>query len=82
MKPSEAIKHLGSYDRNDFAAGLNRRAERTGRWIDEGDGYWKCSACSDEMVADAYGDIHPIADCGWIYCPNCGAKMDGEKEGV
>jgi Lar family restriction alleviation protein len=60
----------------------NRRAERTGRWIDEGDGYWKCSACSDEMVADAYGDIHPIADCGWIYCPYCGAKMDGEKEGV
>ena len=43
------------------------------------DGAWKCSICGEEIIADAYGDVHPFDDCGWIWCPKCGAKMDGER---
>ena len=45
---------------------------KPGRWIYLGDGYkcpWscsKCSSCSDERTD---------------YCPMCGAKMEGEKDG-
>lgn len=52
---------------------------RHGKWIGtEFDGYadgvpvyyeWKCSAC---------GCIVEEEEPTWIFCPNCGAKMDGE----
>lgn len=44
-------------------------AERRGRWepyLNEGL-IVKCSVCDSRYVAR------------WNYCPNCGAKMDGEK---
>ena len=47
-----------------------------GRWIDESCGYWRCSSCRILYTFDDYGDVHPVADCGFSYCPNCGAKMD------
>ena len=34
---------------------------------------YKCSNCGDELVT-LYG-----FEIDWNYCPNCGAKMDGEK---
>ena len=47
-----------------------------GRWEQDVDGDWYCTNC-DEVVA--------ICDSGKnrtyrkLYCPNCGAKMDGVK---
>ncbi len=54
---------------------------KQGEWVhtDE-DGTWKCSLCGGEIVADAYGDIHPLDDCGWIGCPYCLARMDGTPQ--
>ena len=65
----EDIKHIPAADVEEV---------RHGEWIDLGDGEWKCSLCGGEIVADAYGDIHPLHDCGWIGCPYCRAKMDGK----
>ncbi len=55
---------------------------KRGRWIGTADGYadgelvydiWECSECG----YDADGaDEKPC----WNYCPNCGAKMDGERK--
>lgn len=42
---------------------------RHGRWIDSGEGWVKCSVCH----AWDYYD-------GFDYCPNCGAKMDGDAD--
>lgn len=51
------------------------------RWINEGLGSWSCSSCLDIFAFDNYGDIHPKDDCGCNYCPNCGARMDGDGNG-
>lgn len=40
---------------------------RHGHWVKKGGWYW-CSECGDHW-----------GDDGANYCPNCGAKMDGEK---
>ena len=49
-----------------------------GRWLDTGKpyedekcryNYWECSECNNQ-IAGRYGLHH--------YCPNCGAKMDGD----
>ena len=53
-------------------------AERHGRWIDPEDPTcYKCSICG-EYATQEYGLNEPIF---WRYCPNCGAKMDGEQNG-
>ena len=54
---------------------------RHGRWVDRGDyvttAYGSldlkiCSCCNAEVTLDGYD----------YYCPNCGAKMDGEDDGT
>ena len=44
--------------------------ERRGKWKDiDGDGqYWECSVCGEVLC------------CNNNFCPNCGAKMDGERD--
>lgn len=45
-----------------------------GRWIQPDfilTEFWKCTACGVEWYMEDDG--------GWNYCPNCGAKMDGER---
>ena len=52
----------------------NRRAERTGRWIEQHDypgTYSRCSAC--DQLARGYAPIMK-------FCPNCGAHMIGGAE--
>jgi hypothetical protein len=49
------------------------------KWQNEGFGCWSCSSCLEIFTFDDYGDVHPKDDCGCNYCPNCGAKMDGEN---
>lgn len=46
-----------------------------GRWIADGDGYhwtYNCSIC-------AWKDGYPFNE-RHNYCPNCGARMDGDAE--
>ena len=55
-----------------------------GRWVGlEYDGYadgypvydlWECSECGEEVRGEDVPDTH-------LYCPNCGARMDGDKDG-
>lgn len=53
-----------------------------GEWV-KGIHIVECSACSekfdfgDETWVEDY-DI--CEDIGWKFCPNCGAKMDGEEQ--
>lgn len=44
-----------------------------GRWIAR-TGRAACSVCADECWADSALEYR--------YCPTCGAKMDGERQGV
>lgn len=49
-----------------------------GEWIDMTEDYitggmWRCSVCEYDM----YFDIMTPTECGCLYCPNCGAKLDG-----
>ena len=61
-------------------AAWNRRADAVpvvrGEWIksDNYKGWLVCSACRDCYVDNAW-----VNGKKWRYCPNCGAKMDGEK---
>ena len=41
-----------------------------GEWISLHNGKWKCSECGIEVLIYAKGN----------FCPNCGAKMDGERK--
>jgi len=59
----------------------NRRAERTGKWIDcipkdgqvyftpGGNGIYKCSECGHQEGPNSI----PVF---WKYCPECGARME------
>lgn len=55
-----------------------------GQWIGEADGYadgelvydvWNCSKC-DYCIDDGTDNPELLPN----YCPNCGAKMDGEED--
>lgn len=51
-------------------------------------GYWtahpasyECSVCENEFSVEGYAeDYDAIEDWDLHYCPNCGAKMDGERK--
>lgn len=47
---------------------------RRGRWIYLYDGNYRCSECGDWWTCD-----ETPMESGMLYCPNCGAKMDGER---
>ena len=36
-------------------------------------GFLRCSKCNDVYISDTW-----LCDGKWNYCPNCGAKMDGD----
>ena len=49
-----------------------------GRWEQaEYHGFLRCSKCKDVYIDDTW-----VADGKWNYCPNCGAKMDGDGNGT
>lgn len=48
---------------------------RHGRWIWDDEGF-HCSEC----WIHAYGDTCEVLSGNYHYCPNCGAKMEEEKE--
>ena len=49
-----------------------------GRWEPRTDvfGFVRCSVCHDCNIYDDWADGKK-----WNYCPNCGAKMDGDGNG-
>lgn len=52
---------------------------RHGKWIYGNDFHWytaSCSACGYQRRTD----IKATGWNQWKYCPNCGAKMDAERE--
>lgn len=58
---------------------------RHGRWVwdedgmDWGIGAWRCSECHARPETWWQGDkSSPYNKSGHYFCPNCGAKMDGE----
>ena len=54
----------------------NRRAERTGRWIALGNGYFGCSVCHcQQCVEDKYGNPMAANNPEHKQCPCCGAHM-------
>lgn len=56
---------------------LDVKPVRHARWIDPVHGVYKCSNCGNYL--DFHGVNAGRGDAN--YCPNCGAKMDGEIEG-
>ena len=53
-----------------------------GRWEKSEDNYYslnlvKCSVCHEEWCFEIDDDVK---DLNYNYCPNCGARMDGEAE--
>ncbi|MCI8332629.1 MAG: hypothetical protein HFE78_07375 [Clostridiales bacterium] len=50
---------------------------KRGYWISTGTGYNWCYDCSE----CGWKDCYPFND-RFNYCPNCGAKMDGEKNDI
>lgn len=46
-----------------------------GRWVKVEDFVWKCSICGNEdCYAYTWGEVKRQDD---LFCPHCGAKMDG-----
>lgn len=56
---------------------------RHGRWETSEDDYYglyiiKCSLCREVWCFKCDDDVF---DLNYHYCPNCGAKMDGDEDG-
>ena len=78
MKLVQVAEQKKRYYTKDFILGFNTGAktqyeadskERRGRWIETLFG-WRCSVCGEEQDYSVY----------FKHCPNCGARMEGEKE--
>ena len=44
-----------------------------GKWVKNGWNDYSCSICKCQLIGHGAS--------GWNYCPNCGAKMDGDGNG-
>ena len=54
---------------------IHFREERKGEWVKTGIlGYLRCNRCNDVYICEEW-----LTDGKWNVCPNCGAKMDGER---
>ena len=73
-------KHTATEEayKNGYAMGYKKgrdRAQKHGRWAkyEKIRGFVYCSECKDVYIDESW-----LKDDKWHYCPNCGAKMDGE----
>ena len=50
-------------------------------WQEKSRHYFRCSNCQTAYMDGVSGAIAPeYGSRAWRYCPNCGAKMDGERK--
>ena len=79
LKPSESEearqKEVWEMVRNvlDRVAVKDVAPVRHGHWIDDA-GALRCSECGV-----SFPDLHPLYENA-AYCPNCGARMDGDED--
>ena len=77
---TDAIWH-GKRSMYDVASAINSVPNadvtpvRHGRW-EKQNGLYSCSECGKTCPYDVQADVIEYWACN--YCPNCGAKMDGE----
>ena len=77
---TDAIWH-GKWSMHDVASAINSvpaadvAPVRHGRWEPRSDapGFVRCSCCKSCNIYDEWADGEK-----WNYCPNCGAKVNGE----
>lgn len=77
LSPEEAAKYLDEIPAADVAP------VKHGRWYSRG-GRFRCSVCDNKAflkdIGGTGGWSHEYEQQKSPYCPNCGAKMDGETE--
>lgn len=66
-----ALKEV--YDMVGEAPTIDAEPVRHGRWVQEDDDMWVCSACGNAWTFIVDGPT----ENGAYYCPHCGTKMDG-----
>ena len=78
----QGIAHPNAYHLTNYATLILREAPtidvapvRHGRW-EKSSGLYSCSECGMTCPYDVQADAIEYWACN--YCPNCGAKMDGE----
>lgn len=50
-------------------------------WQEKSKHYFQCSNCQTAYMDGVSGAIAPeYGSRAWMYCPHCGAKMDGKEE--
>ena len=67
------IEQITSEDVQPAKRGRWEEIEEYGGW---GDTYFRCSICGDEWDLDTGTPV----ENGMKYCPNCGARMDGDAK--
>ena len=82
-------KEQTGYSMNDDVAIIREALfenQKTGHWIAKVDKWgdvvttingYKCSVCGGKRTGET-GDWIQIHECKYHYCPDCGAKMEGE----
>ena len=72
-----AVQNITSYI--ELAPTIEAQPVKHGKW-ERTDMFVKCSECGVELLDEAFFGIHVFDDGYMLFCPNCGAKMDGGKE--
>ena len=81
------LKSIREFVRNRPA--VDAEPVRHGRWVWDGNGMdwnigaWVCSECgmrNENILAGDSIHTNPYVYAGTIYCPNCGARMDGGRK--
>ena len=58
---------------------IDAQLVKHGKW-ERTDMFVKCSECGVELLDDAFFGIHVFDDGYMPFCPNCGARMDGDAD--
>lgn len=70
VSPSNIIEHLPTVEPE----------QKTGRWIQDESGDYKCSECGGREDRFIYGREIWYGNGESNFCPNCGIRMVGENE--
>lgn len=87
MRLIDADRLLQGYEDHDFidthivwnAPTVDAVPVRHGKWIYGNDFHWYTASCN-KCGYQRRTDIKADGWNQWMYCPNCGTKMDGERK--